>query len=129
MEILAALFVENVDMRQVAGPTTRIDLQGVMFSLPAPSAPPVTVSPHLVVLVREPVGGTGQAALITEFYDEDGQQVARNVQMATVEPGRFGRQLVRAELEYKTLGTIEARVRLNENGHPVTVPLTLLPPV
>ena len=49
--------------------------------------------------------------------------------MATVEPGKFGRQLVRAELEFTEPGTIEARCRLNENGHVITVPLTLLPPV
>lgn len=115
-------------MRQVAGPSTRIDLLGVMFSLQAPSPPPVTVAPHLVVLVREPADGTGQAALITEFVrTSDGEQIARNVQMAAVEPGKFGRQLVRGELEFLDYGTIEARCRLNENGHVITVPLTLLP--
>ena len=129
MEIVAALFVEGIEMRQVPGPSTRIDLTGVMFSLPAPGPLPVTVAPHLVVLVREPLDGTGQAALITEFFRPDGEQVARNVQMVTVEPGRFGRQLVRAELTYDELGTIEARCRLNEGGHVTTVPLTLLPPV
>ena len=35
MDIVSALFVENMDMRQVPGPATRIDLTGVMFSLPA----------------------------------------------------------------------------------------------
>jgi hypothetical protein len=128
MEIVAAVFVESIDMRQVAGPSTRIDLLGVMFSLQAPSPPPVTVAPHLVVLVREPLDGTGQAALITEFVRaSDGEQIARNVQMVAVEPGKFGRQLVRGELEFIDYGTIEARCRLNENGHVVTVPLTLLP--
>jgi hypothetical protein len=128
VEIVAALFVESIDMRQVAGPSTRIDLLGVMFSLQAPSPPPVTVAPHLVVLVREPTDGSGQAALITEFVrTTDGEQIARNVQMVAVEPGKFGRQLVRGELEFDDYGTIEARCRLNETGHVVTVPLTLLP--
>lgn len=117
-------------MRQAPGPATRIDLTGVMFSLAAPSPPPVTVAPHLVVIVREPVGGSGNAALITEFVRAaDGEQVARNVQMVAVEPGRFGRQLIKGELEFTDFGTIEARCRLNENGTPVVVPLTLLPPV
>lgn len=129
MEIVAALFVEDLDMRQVPGPSTRIDLKGVMFSLPATEAVPVTIAPHLVVLVREPPNGTGSAALITEFVRiSDGEEVARNVQMAQVEPGKFGRQLVRAELEYVDYGTIEARVRLNQDGPVTTVPLTLLPP-
>jgi hypothetical protein len=130
MHIIAALFVEGVDMRQVPGPATRIDLQGVMFALPAPSPPPVSVAPHLVVLVHEPRGGSGQAALITEFLRADtGEQVARNVQLVAVEPGKFGRQLVKGELEFTSYGTIEAHCRLNENGVPIVVPLTLLPPV
>ncbi len=128
MEIVAALFVEGIDMRQAPGPSTRIDLTGVMFSVAAPSPPPVTLAPHLVVLVREPLSGSGQASLVCEFVrQEDGEQVARNVQMVSVEPGKFGRQLVKAELEFTGFGTIEARCRLNADGHVTTVPLTLLP--
>ena len=48
--------------------------------------------------------------------------------MVTIEPGKFGRQLVRPELEFTEYGTIEAQCRLNENGTVVRVPLTLLPP-
>jgi len=94
----------------------------------APGPLPVSVAPHLVVLVREPADGTGTAALISEFVGPDGEQVARNVQMVSVAPGKFGRQLVKAELTYESYGTIEARCRLNEGGHEVRVPLTLLPP-
>ena len=130
MEIVAALFVESIDMRQVAGPSTRIDLTGVMFSAVAPSPPPVTLAPHLVVLVREAPEGTGYASLVCEFVrQEDGEQVARNVQPVQVPPGKFGRQLVKAELEFAGYGTIEARCRLNADGHVVTVPFTLLPAV
>jgi hypothetical protein len=129
VDILAALFVEGIDQRTVAGPATRIDLLGVMFSLAAPSAPPVVVTPHLVVIVHEPAGGTGSAALISEFVRQgSGDQIARNVQMVTIEPGKFGRQLVRPELEFTEYGAIEAQCRLNENGAIVRVPLTLLPP-
>jgi hypothetical protein len=130
VEIVAALFVEGIDMRQVAGPSTRIDLTGVMFSAVAPSPPPVTLAPHLVVLVREGPEGTGFASLVCEFVrQEDGEQVARNVQPVQVAPGKFGRQLVKAELEFPTYGTIEARCRINADGHVTTVPFTLLPAV
>lgn len=129
MDIVAALFVEGIEMRQVAGPATRIDLTGVMFSMAAPTPPPVTLAPHLVVIVREDVKGTGQASLVCEFVRQaDGEQVARNVQMVAVAPGKFGRQLVKAELEFTDYGTIEAQCRLNAGGHVITVPFTLLPP-
>ena len=36
MQIVAALFVESFNMRQVEGPATRIDLTGVFFSMAAP---------------------------------------------------------------------------------------------
>ena len=128
MDIVAALFVEGIEMRQVPGPSTRIDLVGVMFYIQAPSPPPVTLAPHLVVLVREGATGTGTASLICEFVrQDDGEQVARNVQLVSVEPGKFGRQLVKAELEFAGYGTIEARCRLNADGHVVAVPFTLLP--
>jgi hypothetical protein len=128
VDIVAALFVEGIDMRQVPGPSTRIDLTGVMFSAPAPSPPPVTLAPHLVVLVREAPGGSGTASLVCEFVrQEDGEQVARNVQFVEVAPGKFGRQLVKAELEFKDYGTIEAHCRLNADGHVTVVPFTLLP--
>jgi len=129
VEIVAALFVEGIEMRQVAGPATRIDLTGVMFSMAAPTPPPVTLAPHLVVIVREDDKGSGQASLVCEFVRQaDGEQVARNVQMVAVAPGKFGRQLVKAELEFADYGTIEAQCRLNAGGHVVTVPFTLLPP-
>ncbi len=41
-------------MRQAPGPSTRIDLTGAMFSMAAPSAVPVTLSPHLVALIYCP---------------------------------------------------------------------------
>ena len=126
MDIVAALFTESFNMRQVAGPSTRLDLTGVYFSMAAPSAVPVTVEPHLVVLLRCPPEDPGTAALET-VYRRDGEQVARNAQPVTVEPGRFGYRLVRAELSFEDYGTVEAHVRL-DGGHPTIVPLTLLPP-
>lgn len=52
MDIVSALFSENIDLRQAPGPSTRIDLSGIMFSMAAPSPAPVTITPHLIVLVR-----------------------------------------------------------------------------
>lgn len=126
MDIVAAVFIENIELRPAPGPSTRIDLTGVHFSLAAPSPAPVTIEPHLVVLVRCPVDEAGTGALET-VYRRDGEQVARNVQPLQVEPGKFAYRLVKAELEFADYGTIEAEVRLDAG--PVTpVPFTLLPP-
>jgi hypothetical protein len=129
VDIVSALFVESFDLRPVPGPSTRVDLTGVMFSLPAPSAPPVTIAPHLIVLVRSVAADQGQGILEVVFRDEDGEQVARNVSPFNVEPGKFTYRLVRGELEYKQLGTIEAHCRLLPDGQQIVVPLTLLPPL
>ena len=127
MDILAALFVENLGQRQAAGGATRIDLTGIMFSLAAPTPPPVTVAPHLVVLVRCRPEESGTDSLEVVFKDAEGQEVARNVQPVMVQPGKFGRQLVKGELTYPDYGTIEAHCRL-AGGPTMVVPLTLLPP-
>jgi hypothetical protein len=127
MEIVAALFIENINLRQVPGPSTRIDLSGVMFSLAAPQPVPVTLTPHLVVLVRCPADRSGEGTLETSFRDASGKEVARNAQPLQVEPGKFRYSLVRGELTYEDYGTIEAHCRIDA-GHTTIVPLTLLPP-
>ncbi|MCB1040995.1 MAG: hypothetical protein R2701_06340 [Acidimicrobiales bacterium] len=126
MDIVAAVFVENMELRQVAGPSGRIDLTGVHFSLAAPAPAPLTLEPHLFVLVRCAPDEPGTGALET-VYKRDGEQVARNVQPLQVEPGKFAYRLVRAELSFDDYGTVEAEVRI-DMGHVTTVPLTLLPP-
>lgn len=127
MQIIAALFMDEINFRQVPGPATRIDLSGIQFSAAAPGPFPVTVQPHLVVLIRCAPDDAANAALEVRFL-RDGEQVARNAQPVEIEPGKFGYRLVRAELEYPEPGTIEAHCRLNDG--PVTVvPYTLLPPV
>lgn len=127
MEIVAALFIDTIELRQVPGPSTRIDLGGVQFSAPAPGPFPVTVAPHLVVLVRCPTDGKSQAALEVTYH-RDGEQVARNVQPLAIEPGKFNYRLVRAELAFDAPGTVEAQCRI-DLGPVVTVPYTVLPPV
>ena len=126
MDIVAAVYIDNIELRQVPGPSTRIDLTGIHFSAAAPQAVPVTIEPHLVVLVRCGPDEPGTGALET-VYTRDGEQVARNVQPLQVEPGKFAYRLVRAELAFDDYGTVEAAVRI-DHGPVTTVPFTLLPP-
>jgi hypothetical protein len=128
MDIVSALFTEEINLRPVPGPSTRIDLTGIMFSLPAPKEPPVTITPHLIVLIRCRPDEEGQGILEVTFRDEAGEQVARNVSPFNVEPGKFTYRLVRGELTYESYGTIEAQCRLVPDGPVTAVPLTLLPP-
>ena len=126
MEIVAALFIDTIELRQVPGPSTRIALGGVQFSAPAPGPFPVPVSPHLVVLVRCPADGKGSAALEVTYH-RDGEQIARNVQPLAIDPGKFNYRLVRAALTCEEYGAVEARCRIDLGPH-VAVPFTLLPP-
>jgi hypothetical protein len=126
MEIVAALFVEGIDFRQVEGPSTRIDITGAFFSI-AVDQYPAELTPHLIVLVRAPAGSDGNGTLETVFVREDGEEVGRNRQPFVVEPGKFGYRLVRGELDFAEPGTIEARCRILESDSAVTVPLTALP--
>jgi hypothetical protein len=129
MDIVSALFAENINLRSAPGPSTRIDLTGIMFSMAAPTPPPVTLQPHLIVLVRCRPDEVGQGVLEVVFTGDDGEEVARNASPFTVEPGKFTYRLVRAELAFKDYGTIEAHCRLVPGGAVTTVPLTLLPVV
>jgi hypothetical protein len=125
MRILAALFIDTIDLRQVPGPSTRIDLGGVKFSEVPPDGYPASIEPHLVVLVHNPVDGAADGVLEVTYH-RDGEQVARNVQPLQVEPGKFNYRLVRAELTVDEPGTVEAHVRIGQ-GEPTVVPFTLLP--
>ncbi len=126
MTIVAAVFMEDIALRPAPGPSTRIDLTGVHFSMAAPRPAPVTIEPHLVVLVHCPVDVPGEGALET-VYRRDGEQIARNVQPLTVEPGKFAYRLVRAELSFDDYGSVQADVRI-DLGPVISVPFTLLPP-
>ena len=127
MDIVAAVFIENIELRPAPGPSTRIDLTGIHFSMASPGPVPVTLEPHLVVMVRCAPDENGTGALET-IYSRAGEQVARNVQPLQVEPGKFAYRLVRAELEFDAYDTVEAAVRI-DHGPVTTVPFTLLPPV
>lgn len=140
MHIVAALFVENFELRQAPGPSTRIDLTGAMFSMAAPSPAPVTITPHLVGLIFCPPAHSGQGVFEVVFRrtddsaveltdgDDNPDLVARNVSPFTVEPGKFTYRLVRGELEFPDYGQIFAHCRI-DRGPWLVVPFTLLPPV
>ena len=126
LEIVSALFIDEIDLRSVTGPSTRIDLKGIQFSAAAPTPVPLTWAPHLCVIIRCPHDAPGQGVLEVTFHRDD-EQIARNVQPFDVEPGKFTYRLVRAELEFEDYATIEARCRIGHGPH-TTVPYTLLPP-
>lgn len=126
MQIVAALFIDDIELRQVPGPATRIDLGGVQFSAAAPTPVPLTWAPHLVVIVRCPEDEEGSGVLEV-VYRRGEEQIARNVQPLQIEPGKFSYRLVRGEIDFEDYGTVEAHCRLGDG--PVTVvPYTLLPP-
>ncbi len=127
MDIISALFIENIELRQVEGPSTRIDLSGVQFSMASPQPVPHTIEPHLCVIVHCPIGAKGAGALEVVYFRGE-EQIARNVQPLQVEPGKFNYRLVRAELSFEEYGSIEARCRI-DLGPITVVPFTLLPPV
>jgi hypothetical protein len=125
MDIVAALFVEAIDLRTAfEGGPTLIDLGGVHFSAVPDSPPPVTVAPHLVVLVRCGPDEPGSGVLEVVFRRGD-TQVARNVQPLQVDPGRFTYRLVRAEVDFEDYGTVEAHCRIG-TGHATIVPYSLV---
>lgn len=126
MQIVAAVFIDEIQLRQVPGPSTRIDLTGIQFSAVAPTPLPLTWAPHLVVILRCAPGEATTAALEVVFR-RDGEQIARNVQPVEIEQGKFGYRLVRAELEFTEYGTVDAHCRV-DMGPETVVPYTLLPP-
>jgi hypothetical protein len=133
MQIVAALFVENFEMRQAPGPSTRIDLTGAMFSMAAPEPAPLTITPHLVALIFCPADESGQGVFEVVFRrdldaDAETEPVARNVSPFSVEPGKFTYRLVRGELEFPEYGQIFAHCRVDRGAWHV-VPFTLLAPV
>ena len=131
MQIVSALFVENFELRQAPGPSTRIDITGAMFSMAAPSPVPVTIAPHLVALIFCPQGESGNGVFEVVFRsstDPESEELARNVSPFNVEPGKFTYRLVKGELDFTEYRQIIAHCRV-DRGPWHLVPFTLLPPV
>ena len=127
MQIVSALFIDEIEMRTLPGPTTRIDLTGVQFSSAAPQEPPLTWAPHLSIIVSCGADDPGSGVLEVRYL-RDGEQVARNVQALQIEPGKFNQRLVRGEIEFEDYGTVEAHCRIDQ-GPVIVVPYTMLPVV
>ncbi|MEY4607175.1 MAG: hypothetical protein RLY45_1935 [Actinomycetota bacterium] len=130
MQIVAALFVENFEMRQSPGPSTRLDITGAMFSMASPQPVPVTVNPHLLGLIWCPPDEKGSGVFEVVFRSgagEDDAELARNMSPFQVEPGKFTYRLVRGELEFTEYRQVVAHCRV-DRGPWHLVPLTLLPP-
>jgi hypothetical protein len=128
VEIVAALFIEDVNFRQVAGPSTRIDITGAYFSTRAETFPSV-LTPHLLVLLRAESDEGRNGTLEVTFVrpDNGGEEVGRSRQPVFINPpGTFFRQLVRPELSFDAPGTVEAHCVVPETGSQVTVPLTVI---
>lgn len=128
MQIIAAVFIDEIDVRTVEGPSTRIDLKGVQFSAAAPQPVPLTWAPHLVVLVHAPEGGPTDG-ILEVVYKRGEEQIARNVQPLQIEPGKFSYRLVRGEIDFTEYGTVHAHCRMGADGPVTVVPYTMLPPV
>jgi len=129
VHLVSTLFVENFEMRQSEGPSTRIDLTGAFFSTVAPSEPPFIFSPHLVALIYCEPSESGEGVFEVVFRKgpgEDDEQVARNVSPFRVDPGKFTYRLVKAELEFDDYGQVFAHCRVNRDPWSI-LPLTLLP--
>jgi hypothetical protein len=129
VHLVSALFVDNFEMRQVEGPSTRIDLTGAFFSTVAPSEPPFVFTPHLVALIYCEPTESGDGVFEVVFRKgpkEEDEQVARNVSPFRVDPGKFTYRLVRGELEFDDYGQVFAHCRVNRDAWTI-VPLTLLP--
>jgi hypothetical protein len=126
MQIVSALFIDEIQMRTVPGPATRIDLTGVQFSAAAPQEPPLTWAPHLSVIISCGPDERGSGVLEVRYLRDD-EQIARNVQPLQIEPGKFNQRLVRGEIGFEEYGTVEAHCRIDQ-GPTVIVPYTMLPP-
>lgn len=128
MYILAAAFIDAINVRSVPGPSTHIDLRGIQFSAPAPEPFPTTFFPHLVVILHAPKTHSGSGVLEVVFK-RDGEQIARNVQPLMVEPGLFSYRLVQAEIDLDEPCTFEAHVRIGPDGEAIVVPFSILDPI
>jgi hypothetical protein len=123
MYIVAAVFVDDISLREVEGSMSRIDLTGIQFSSAVEDNFPMQFAPHLAVLIRSAPTSPGTGVLEVCYYRDD-EQVARNVQPLQIEPGMFAYRLVRAEMEFLAPGTIEAHCRIDQN-EPIVIPYTL----
>ena len=121
--IIAAVFVDDISLRELEGSVARIDLTGVQFSSSVEEEFPIVSAPHLTLLIHSDDSATDNGVLEVTFYRGD-EQIARNVQPLSIEAGKFAYRLVRAEMEFLEPGTVEARCRIGDSD-PLVVPYTV----
>ncbi len=102
---------------------TRLNLSGVQFTIAVSEPFPLTLAPHLVVLIHSDQESNGAGVLEVTYHCEE-NEIARNVQPLQIEPGLFAYRLIRAELELVNPGKVFAHCRLNQDD-PMIVPLTI----
>ncbi len=129
MQIVAALFMDNVDFRrEYDGGPTKIDITGAYFSTTVHGAFPATITPHLLVLLRAE-DDTARSGTLEVVFTREGtdEEVGRHRAPVTIQPpGKFFYQLVRPELVFPSIGTVEARCSIVETGSSVTTPLSVV---
>ena len=123
MYIIAAVFVDDISLRELEGSVARIALTGVQFSSLVEEEFPIVFAPHLALLIHSDDSATDNGVLEVTYYRGD-EQIARNVQPLTIEAGKFAYRLVRAEMEFLEPGTVEARCRIGDSD-PLVVPYTI----
>ena len=123
MKILAALFIDDISMFENENGLTRLNLSGVQFTIGVSEPFPLTLAPHLVVLIHSDQNSNGTGVLEVTYHSDE-EEIARNVQPLQVEPGLFAYRLIRAELELANPGIVFAHCRLNQDD-PIMVPLTI----
>ena len=123
MYIIAAVFVDDISLRELEGSVARIDLTGVQFSSLVEEEFPIVFAPHIALLIHSDDSATDNGVLEVTYYRGD-EQIARNVQPLTIEAGKFAYRLVRAEMEFLEPGTVEARCRIGDSD-PLVVPYTI----
>ena len=123
MKILAALFIDDISMFENHDGLTRLNLSGVQFTIAVSEPFPLTLAPHLVVLIHSDETSNGTGVLEVTYHSAE-NQIARNVQPLQIEPGLFAYRLIRAELELVNPGIVTAHCRLNQD-EPIIVPLTI----
>ena len=127
MEIVAGLFIDNVNFRKDPAGPTKIDITGAYFSTAIESYP-ATLDPHLLVLLRAENEAGRSGTVDVKFVRRDtGEEVGRHRQPQTIAPpGQFFYQLVKPTLTFDAPGTIDAVCEIPETGSVVIVPLTAL---
>ena len=68
MEILAALFIDDISMFENDEGLTRLNLTGVQFTISASSPFPLTLAPHLVVLIHNNATSSVTASLEVTYH-------------------------------------------------------------